>query len=432
MSDTAPSVAYTRYVLCMIFLLMVFNACDRTIVSVLAEDIKADFQLTDREMGTLLGIAFALVHFIATIPLARLADRWSRPRVMAAGLFAWSIMTAVCGMAQNFWQLALARMGVGLGEAAGGASSQALITEYVPIESRGRAMSLLSIGGVTGLGLGVIYGGWASQAYSWRFALVSVGIPGALLAILFWYTVADRRAAANAAQGVESLGQVFRQLFANRAYVLLICAVSLLTISIYGRILWDPTFLRRIYGMSPVEAGTWYFVIGPIPSLAGALFGGYVVDVLARRDIRWYAWMPAVTSLIAAPVGMIFYLYPPEHMFGPLHVSFIFSGLLAFFISCWTPATMCLAQNLAPAGSLSVTAATWSTISSFLGFGLGPLLIGDLSDRLAPTHGDQGLTYAMVAISLVPALAAVLYFRLGFLLPPPREPQPTDPQVAAA
>ena len=127
--QTAAGKAYTRYVLFMIFLVMVFSTCDRTIVSVLVDDIRRDLALDDRQMGFIIGSAFALVHFLAVVPIARWADRWSHARVIAIGLFGWSIMTALCGAAQNFFQLALARMGVGVGEAAGGPPGQAIITQ---------------------------------------------------------------------------------------------------------------------------------------------------------------------------------------------------------------------------------------------------------------------------------------------------------------
>lgn len=229
--------AYTGYVLFMIFMVTVFNSLDRTIVSALVDDIRADLGLNDRQIGFILGFAFVLVHFVATVPFARLADRWSRPRIIAIGLFSWSLMTALCGMAQNFLQLAVARMGVGVGEAAGGPPGQAMIAEYVAPEKRGKAISLVTVGGLTGLALGVVYGGWASQHLGWRFALISAGIAGAVLAVLLWLTVEDRRSHASAQASDQQLAHTLRQLLHDRAYVLLVLGACAVCTGSYGRVL---------------------------------------------------------------------------------------------------------------------------------------------------------------------------------------------------
>ena len=283
------SPAYTGYVLFMSFMVTVFNSLDRTIVSVLVDDIRADLGLDDRQIGFILGFAFVLVHFIATVPFARLADRWSRPRVMAIGLFSWSVMTALCGMAQNFLQLAVARMGVGIGEAAGGPPGQAMIAEYVAPEKRGKAMSLVTVGGLTGLALGVVYGGWAAQAMGWRFALVSAGLAGVVFALLFWLTVADRRSHASGSHQDQQLLSTLKQLSSDRVYVLLVLGACAVCTGSYGRVLWEPTFLRRVFDMSAAEAGAWYFFISPAPSALGAVLSGMIIDRLSHRDPRWYA-----------------------------------------------------------------------------------------------------------------------------------------------
>lgn len=409
--EVVRSNAYGRYVLFMIFLLAVFNTCDRTIVSVMVDDIKTDLSLSDRQMGFIMGLAFAMVHFIATIPFARLADRWSRPKVMALGMLSWSVMTAVCGLAQNFLQLAVARMGVGVGEAAGGPPAQAMIAEYVAPEKRGRAMSLITLGGLVGLSLGVIYGGWASEHYGWRYALISVGLAGALLSFVFWFTVDDRRSQLQAQQAVPDLLQTLRLLAANRAFVLLVMAACAVSMGAYGRALWEPTFLRRVYGMSAAEAGGWFFLIGPLPSAVGALATGFLIDRLAHRDPRWYAWLPGLGALFLLPPVCIFYLLPAGGpMLGSMPVAFIFSILASLMSTTWVPTTMCLAQSLSPPHSLAVTAAVWSMLANFLGYGLGPLLVGDANVRLEGLYGDDAIRYSLVATCGMTAVGAALYF----------------------
>jgi MFS family permease len=409
-----PGRAYTGYVLGMIFLVAVFNSCDRTIVSVLVEDVRADLALNDRQMGFLLGFAFVLVHFIATIPFARLADRWSRPRIMALGLFSWSVMTSLCGMAQNFTQMAIARMGVGIGEAAGGPAGQALIAEYVPEHKRGKAMSLVTLGGLGGLALGVLYGSWAAQHYGWRFALISVGVAGALFAVLFWLTVSDRRVHHPEAASAETVLQVLRALARKPAYVLMVAGACAVSTGSYGRVLWEPTFLRRIYDMSATEAGGWYFVIGPLPSALGAVLAGVLIDRLSHRDPRWYGWVPALSSLAIVPLSLLFYLSPEGPLLaGVMPVAFIYSILVSVLAAAWVPAVMCTAQRLAPPGQLALTAGVWGMLSSFIGFGVGPMLVGDFSVRLEQLYGDESVRYALAATNVATLMGVVFFLLLA-------------------
>ena len=406
--------AYSRYVVSMLFLVTVFNACDRTIVSVLVEDIGADLQLSDRQLGFILGFAFVLVHFLAGLPFARLADRWSRPKVIALGLFGWSLMTALCGAAQNFVQLAAARMGVGVGEAAAGPAGQALIAEYVPEERRGKAMSLLTVGGLVGLAVGVVYGGWAAQHHGWRFALISVGLAGAVLAVIFWFTVLDRRQHESSEYSAVPLSKVLESLVRNRPYVLLVAGACAVSTGSYGRVLWEPTFLRRIYEMSATEAGMWYFVIGPLPSALGALLSGIVIDRLAVRDPRWYGWLPALSSLLVIPLALLFYLSDAGTTIGGVFpLPFVYSILVSLLASAWVPCTMCMAQRLAPPGQLAIAAAVWSMLASFVGFGVGPLLVGDMSVRLEPWFGHEAVRYALAATSIATLLGAGFYAALA-------------------
>ncbi|GAB3279605.1 spinster family MFS transporter [Parahaliea aestuarii] len=408
-----PTRAYTRYVLLLIFLVTVFNTCDRTILSVMVDDIRLDLALSDRQMGFVMGLAFAVTYFLAGIPLARLADAWSRPKVVSLALFSWSLMTALGGLAQNFTQLALTRLGVGLGEAGASPPNQAMIAEYVAPERRARAMSLLTVGAIAGLAVGTVYGGWASAQWGWRFALISVGLPGVLLALLFVLTVRDYRQR-DTEPGGDSLWRQLRQLAAIRPFVYLTLATCLISIPSMGRALWEPTFLRRVYGMGAAEAGGWYFVTSALPTVVGALLFGYLLDRLAQRDQRWYVWLPALSCLLLVPLTVGFYLYPVAPMlFGIMPQAFVLSIAASLVGACWSPAAMSLAVQLVPGHSRSVAAATWSMIASLVGTGLGPLLIGDLNARLAPVHGDEAVRYSLLVISAAPLLAALAYWQAG-------------------
>lgn len=409
----APSPAYTRYVLTLIFLVTVFNTCDRTILSVMVDEISKDLALDDRQMGFLMGLAFAATYFLAGIPLARLADKWSRPKVVSLSLFTWSLMTAFGGMAQSFIQFAITRVGVGFGEAGASPANQALISEYVAPERRARAMAMLTVGSIAGLALGTIYGGWANTNYGWRFALISVGIPGVLLAIVFLFSVRDYRPIGGNKVG-GNLWLQLKELYAIKPFVYLTIAACLVSIPAMGRALWELTFLRRVYEMQASEAGVWYFITGAFPTAVGALSFGYVLDRLAAKDKRWYVWLPGLASLALVPLTLTFYLYPTEpRIFGVMPVAFIWSIAASLLAAAWTPATMTLAVQLVPANSRSVAAAVWSMLASLIGTGLGPLFVGDLSARLEPEYGAESIRYALIALSFAPILAAIMFAQTG-------------------
>ncbi len=409
-TSVPPSRAYTRYVLVLIFLVSVFNTCDRTILSVMVEEISRDLSLDDRQMGFLMGLAFAMTYFLAGIPLARLADAWSRPKVVSIALFTWSLMTALGGLAQNFIQMTLTRVAVGLGEAGASPPNQAMIAEYVPPERRARAMALLTVGSIAGLAVGTVYGGWASATWGWRIALISVGLPGVLLAGVFILTVRDYRQSGGQRSG-DNLWLQMRELAGIKPFVLLTASACLVSIPAMGRALWEPTFLRRVYEMSPSEAGIWYFITGALPTALGALFFAYFVDKLAQRDRRWYAWLPALASAALVPLAVTFYLHPTEPtLFGVMPRAFVWSIAASLLGAAWTPATMTLAVQLVPGNSRSVAAATWSMLASLIGTGLGPLLVGDLNARLDVQYGDGAVRYSLVVLSFAPVLAAIMYF----------------------
>ena len=187
--DSPFSRAYVLYAIGLIFFVSVFNVVDRYILSILAPGIQKDLSLSDTQMGLLLGPSFSAVHFLAVLPAAWLADRYARRSVVAVGLFAWSVMTALSGIAQNFFHLFLARMGVGVGEAAGSPPSVALLSDTAPLAWRTRALSSLTVGALVGIAAGMLIGGYLGQHYGWRIAFLAVGLPGVALALLVRFTL---------------------------------------------------------------------------------------------------------------------------------------------------------------------------------------------------------------------------------------------------
>ncbi len=413
-----PSERYVRYVLFLLFLVAAFNVCDRTIVSVLVEDIRRDLALDDRQMGIVMGLSFSATYLFAGIPVAFLADRHSRAWTVSIALLVWSGMTAVTGMAQNFWQIVVARMGVGVGEAGGSPASHSLVIDYVAPARRARAMSILSIGSIVGLGGGILYGGWASETIGWRWTLISVGLPGLLIALLFLATVVDPPRSVSEASGPDhftgrSLGGVLLGLLRMPAFVALTLGATFANVVSTGRNLWEPTFLRRVYDMGAAEASFVYLLIMAVPGILGTWGCGWLTDRLAQRDRRWYGWFPALACFVLVPLSLGFYFSSPETRILGIPVGFLFSFAASMVAPGWSPATMTTAQSLVPPSARAVSAASWSMFSSFVGMGIAPVLVGDLNVRFESTYGDEAVRYSLAIVGVVPWLATLSFLMLA-------------------
>ncbi|MEZ4333674.1 MAG: MFS transporter [Myxococcota bacterium] len=411
---------YVRYVLALVFLVAVFNVCDRTIVGLLVEEIKRDIGLDDREIGLLMGAAYTSVHFGAAVPLGRIADRTSRRTVIALGLLVWSAMTVSAGLALAAWQLIASRMGVGLGEAAGAAPSQSLIADYVEPGRRAHALAVITVGGTVGLGVGMLLGGWANEIWGWRSAFVIAGLPGIALAILFYLTVeepvrgqSERRTDPGR---IVPLRSVLATLIRLPAYCLIVIGACFAGITTYGRSMWEPTFLRRVYGMEPGEVGTVYFLIYAVPMALGSFLGGWLGDRLARRDVRWHMWLSALATAAALPFGLAFVLMPADLRLGPWPLSFAGGALCSFLMGIWVPQSMAMSVALSPLRMRTVAAAVWSALYALVGLGFGPYLVGELNVRLEPDLGTEAIRYSLAAAILVLALAVVCQLLVARLL----------------
>jgi MFS family permease len=406
----APSAAYVRYVLVLVFFVAVFNVCDRTIVGLLVEEIKRDIGLDDREVGLLMGAAYTVVHFGAALPIGRLADRHSRRFVISAGLLVWSAMTVSAGLAQTTWQLIASRMGVGLGEAAGAAPSQSLIADYVGPDRRANSLSVVTVGGTVGLGLGMMLGGYANEHWGWRSAFILAGVPGIVLALLFYGTV-DEPIRGRSEQRTDSgmvlpLRRVLVFLGAMPAYRYLVIAACFTGIATYARAMWEPTFLRRVYGMEPTDVGLVYFVIYAIPMALGSLLGGLAGDRLARRDVRWHLWLSALTNVLALPFALLFVLLPATTFLGPYPLSFYCAGLASFLMGVWSPQSAAISVALSPLRMRTVAAAVWGSLYSLVGLGFGPYLVGELNVRFEPSVGAASIRHSLACVVVFLVVAA--------------------------
>lgn len=416
-ASAAPQpTGYTSYVLVLILLVLTFSTTDRFIVSILADDLKRDLALSDRQLGWILGPSFTIVYSLAVLPLARLSDRSVRRSIIAAGLFAWSLCTAATAFVSSFAQLFLARMAVGIGEASASPASQSLISDLVPPERRARGISVVSIGGVTGLALGMAGGGWVSEHFGWRWAFAAAGVPGLALALLFRLTVREpARSGARAEQGESGhWWNDTRSLFAVSSFGWLVAAHAVAMFFSTGKNAWEPAFLRRVYEMGPAAAGAWYFLITPLPAMFGIYLGGWLCDRWSRSDPRARMWVPLLSQLLSIPPLYLFFVWPREDvvalpMIGAeIPVSFFFSALGSVIGAGYTAPMLSTAQELAPPRRRALAAAVMSLTGAALGAAFGPMAVAELSTLFEPTAGAEAVRWALVATLVVPAAGAIV------------------------
>jgi MFS family permease len=399
---------YRNFVLVMLTLVYVFNFIDRQLIVILQESIKKELKLTDTQLGMLSGFTFAIFYVTLGIPIARLADRTNRKNTVAGSLGLWSIMTALSGLARNFVQLLFARIGVGVGEAGGSPPAHAMISDYFPPAKRSTALSVYSTGIYFGILIGFLMGGYLNQHLGWRTAFFVLGVPGLIFSIIFYASVKEPRRGAtdvNATPGkYQSLSIVLKRLYSTKTFVFLAMAGGLHAFCIYGLTNWAPPFLSRLHGMKSSDIGA---VLGPILGFGGAIGsfgGGYLTDRLGKKDKRWYLKIPAYAIILSIffAAGAIFLQNKT--------LCLICLGCCASLQSTYLGPSIAVAHSLVPASMRALTSAILFFVLNLIGLGLGPLVVGIISDLLAPTLGKESLRWAMSIIIVVDAVSAVLLF----------------------
>ncbi len=418
----AYSSRYTYYVLGMVFLTMIFSQIDRSIVSILVGPIKTEFGLSDTEMGFLMGPAFAVVYGLLVLPLGRYADTTGiRRNIVSGSVFLWSLFTVGAGLVTSHFQLVLMRMGVGVGEAGATAPSISLLSDYLPPERRGRGLSVVSNGAVIGLGLGMVVGGLVEEVYGWRAALIAVGAPGILLAIVYRLTIeeperggSEGRRAASSMRFSESV----RGLLGTKTYLYILAANGFSLFASMGRNMWEPAFLGRTYEMGTADAAIWYALTSPVPSMLGIFLGGYLVDRLGPRDARFYLWVPGIGLGLSVPILLVFILWPETHVitlpsvfagtvFETMPVALVWSFIGSIVGGLFTAPFMATTQGVVPLRMRAFAAAISTLISTLIGLAGGPLLTGAIADALSDDYGRDALRYALLVPTSLPLISAV-------------------------
>jgi MFS family permease len=384
--------AASWYALGVLTLVNVFSFMDRTAIAILLEPIKIDLGLTDSQLGLLSGMAFVVLYTVLGIPLARAADRSSRVKLLAACFAVWSAMTTACGLARNFLEMFLARMGVGVGEAGCYPAAHSLIGDYFPAQRRAFAVGIFLAGAAFGGSIGLYFIGLLGQEFGWRPALQFVGIAGAPVILLVLLTVKEPpRPATTKELSGERFLSVVRALFARRALVHLIIGYSLVHLGTAGMGAWVPTFLVRSFGMGLAEIGAWFGAATAVGSMSGLVAGGWLVNQMMRRDPRWEIWMSATGYFLCLPFYVVMVLAPVWWMV------IVFASLGAMCSGMGASATLSAVQSFAEPRRRATAIAVVLFISGLLGSGGGPYVIGILTDVLTPQFGKESLRYGMLS-----------------------------------
>ena len=396
-----------------------FSFMDRQILAILLEAIRADLKLSDTQLGLLSGLVFAIFYATLGIPLARLADRSNRRNIIAISLALWSVMTALCGVAQNFTQLMLARIGVGVGEAGSGPPSQSIISDLYPPEKRASAMAIYSLGVLLGGGLGMVIGGVVAHSYGWRAAMMVVGLPGVVLAVIVRLFVVEPRrgladgkvpAPASDAPPV-SVWQGISSLLRNPAAFHLVAAITVTSLVGYAVTGWGPSYMQRSLGMSMLDVSRYVALPAALTAGGSALIGGWLSDRAAKRQgVYAQAWVVAGMKVLAFPFALAFYFI--DHLWLALGSYFIAS----IFAGAYIGPTYAMIQHLAPLRLRATWAALTLLATSLLGLGVGPFAVGQISDLLKPTYGDESLRWAMFSVAMLTPLGIFHYWRAGVLM----------------
>lgn len=388
-----------RYSLAVLVVVYTFNFIDRQILAILLPAIKAEFMVDDWVLGFLVGTSFAVFYATLGMPIALLADRWNRRNIVAAALAIWSVMTALSGIAANVGQLALARIGVGIGEAGCSPPAHSMISDYYPPEKRATAMGIFTVGISAGIMIAYLGGGWIAENLGWRQALLIVGLPGLVLALIVRFTVtepvrglSEGRVDSDARYGIIEVG---RFLYGRKSFVHMSLGAALSSFSAYAVLSFFPSFLMRSHGMNLQEIGLYLGLIIGVSSAIGFVGGGYLADRLGSINRKYALWAVAGSAL----TGWLFVI--------PMYLLDKPTWVLVIFFIASIPTNVYLATTFAQTQGLvrlrmrAAASAILLFVINIIGLGLGPQFAGILSDLLQPGFGADSMRYSLMAIGVV-------------------------------
>ena len=417
--SASANAAYARYALGVLFVVTLLNFLDRQIMSILAEPIKNDLNLTDTQIGLMTGFSFALFYTTLGVPIALLADRWHRPRIIGLSLAVWSGFTIACGLALNFTQLFAARVGVGIGEAGSGPAAQSLLASLFPPEKRAGVLGIYGMAVPLGAFIAYTGGGWVLQHFDWRAAFLMAGAPGLIFAVVVWFTVREPCKPTPFLQAFKPVAgqltflQAFKELAAKPTYWQLVAAGVILQFVAYGFASFQVSYFVRVHGVG-TPGGDWDFatmglILGVMIGLSGmfgSLSGGWVADRVRRWGVGWTLVTPAIVLMASTPLFALG-LHQEQAIWAV--VLFAAPTLAATF---YYGPTFAAIQLLARDETRAVAVSVYLLIAGLIGMGLGPLFVGVLSDVFASQgeSGGQGLVHALTVLTVFNIWAGLHFF----------------------
>jgi MFS family permease len=399
-----------RTTLTLLVLAYTLSMCDRMILSILFPDIQAEFGLSDTQLGLLGGLSFALFYATMGLPIARLSDQHSRKRIIIVSLVIFSVMTAFSGLAAGFISLLLLRVGVGIGEAGVNPASHSIIADYFPPKRRAFAMATLMLGGSFGMILGFVGGGIIAEAYNWRIALVSVGIPGLLLAFFMARLLREPARGTFETQAPMPSPPILTtaaEMWANPAMRHLMAGGVIAGLMSYGLTQWLPTFFMRTHELSQSEAGMMIAGVFGITGAIGALAVGKFFDRLSVRGFQHGLWMLAMVPFVSIPL-FVMGLFADN-----LTAAILLFIIPGFFANSFMGPSIAMVQTLSPVHMRAVSSAIMMLCLNLIGLGLGPLLVGVLSDMLSTVYGEGSLGVALACFGLFAFWGSVHFWLSG-------------------
>jgi predicted MFS family arabinose efflux permease len=393
-----PLISSRSFMLTLLLIVYISNYADRQILNVLAVQIMDDLKIGNAAFGFLSGLSFAVFYATLGIPIAMLADRHSRKWILVISMIVWSVMTTVCGLAQGFWQLAVARIGVGVGEAGGSPPSHSMISDLFSLKQRGTALAIYSLGVPLGTAVGNLVGGQVGDAWGWRAAFLVLGIPGLLLAAYISYAFREPPRGSldggvKSGEEAPSLSVVARFMLSQKSLVHTIIGATLITAVGYGGLSFTAKFLQYSHGMKLTEVANYLALQTGVVAAIGTFMGGYLADVMSRRNLGWSAWVVTAAIVFSVPFTIAVYVLDDRvAVLWLMTITILVSGL-------YLAPTFALVQNLVGVRMRATAAALLLFVINLVGLGLGPLTVGIIADLLTPIFDKDAVRYALFIFS---------------------------------
>jgi MFS family permease len=405
---SAAASPFSWYVLGVLTLTYGMSFLDRSVLNLLLEPIKKEFQLSDTALGLMAGLGFVCVYSTLGMYIGRLGDRMNRINIVGVAFAIWSVMTGLTGAVTSVFQLVLCRLGVAAGESALQGPAHSLISDYFPNDSRTRALAVFSIGPYLGIFLGFNWAGFLSQYYGWRVAFLGCCIPGLIVALAAWLTIPEPARGQSEAKGARieecTFGEAMRFLIRQKTFVLCVAAYCLTSYTNFGMSVWLPAFLGRVHHLTPVQIGLWAGTIKGGVGMLMAIVGGVIIDRFKGPRESWRLSFPAWCSMIGGPAFAIL-LWPDD--FATAMVGLVLGVALT---AIHGGAVYAAVQSVAKVRMRALAGAIVVLGSSFAGSTIGPAAVGWLNDTLAASLGQQAIRYSMLTTCVASMLGALCLF----------------------